>query len=257
MRIWWLVAALAACAKDIEGDVAGECEDGADNDVDGTFDCLDLDCAGAPACLDDGPDTDADTLDTPPEETEPPPRMCPTDVGWDGTDDRPPGPHNREIDRITAWLILPDTWEQTFDERCTDKNDPDWQGVFDGTDLQIPQTGYNYVFFRIEEGCETAIKQNCQRGYPDGCVDDDRTYTLDAPNWIAESESVEEALDPLLAPGCTIGVEQTPIVEDQGLTGKLTYARKILTSGACPANVTKNKNCTISYTYTLEWAKAE
>ncbi|MBI4951080.1 MAG: hypothetical protein HY908_03540 [Myxococcales bacterium] len=41
---------LGACKSDIEGDVAGECSDGADNDRDGAFDCDDSDCAGAPAC---------------------------------------------------------------------------------------------------------------------------------------------------------------------------------------------------------------
>jgi len=33
-----------------EGDDVGECEDGADNDFDGDFDCNDSDCSGAPVC---------------------------------------------------------------------------------------------------------------------------------------------------------------------------------------------------------------
>ncbi len=33
-----------------EGDDPGECSDGADNDGDGFFDCLDEACVGAPAC---------------------------------------------------------------------------------------------------------------------------------------------------------------------------------------------------------------
>lgn len=33
-----------------EGDIAGECTDGADNDRDGAFDCNDSDCLGAPEC---------------------------------------------------------------------------------------------------------------------------------------------------------------------------------------------------------------
>jgi hypothetical protein len=33
-----------------EGDEPGECEDGADNDRDGVFDCDDSECKGAPAC---------------------------------------------------------------------------------------------------------------------------------------------------------------------------------------------------------------
>ncbi len=34
----------------IEGDEAGECADGADDDKDGAFDCDDEDCAGSPDC---------------------------------------------------------------------------------------------------------------------------------------------------------------------------------------------------------------
>ena len=37
-----------------EGDEPGECSDGADNDKDGLFDCDDAQCAGSPACKDDG-----------------------------------------------------------------------------------------------------------------------------------------------------------------------------------------------------------
>jgi hypothetical protein len=56
----WL-ALLAACGAEVayEGDVAGECYDGADNDHDGAFDCDDTDCAGAPDCREEG-DADAD-----------------------------------------------------------------------------------------------------------------------------------------------------------------------------------------------------
>ena len=43
--------------KNLEGDDPGECEDGADNDADGDFDCDDEDCAGAPVCGDTN-DTD-------------------------------------------------------------------------------------------------------------------------------------------------------------------------------------------------------
>lgn len=38
-----------------EGSEPGQCEDGADNDGDGYFDCEDTDCAGAPVCGGDGP----------------------------------------------------------------------------------------------------------------------------------------------------------------------------------------------------------
>jgi len=52
ITIFGLTTALGvnACSHDIEGDLPGECSDGADNDRDGLFDCDDPDCAGAPVC---------------------------------------------------------------------------------------------------------------------------------------------------------------------------------------------------------------
>jgi|GEM_PF-6632802 len=52
------------CAKDpVEGDDAGECTDGADNDVDGAYDCADPDCANAPDCLDSDYPTELNLFD--------------------------------------------------------------------------------------------------------------------------------------------------------------------------------------------------
>jgi hypothetical protein len=46
----------------IEGTETGDCEDGADNDADGVFDCDDDGCSGAPACeADTDTDTDSDS----------------------------------------------------------------------------------------------------------------------------------------------------------------------------------------------------
>ena len=50
-----------ACGPEREGDDPGECEDDADNDADGLFDCEDPDCAGASACEEGDTDTDTDT----------------------------------------------------------------------------------------------------------------------------------------------------------------------------------------------------
>ncbi|MEN0060951.1 MAG: hypothetical protein AAGA48_02315 [Myxococcota bacterium] len=53
MAMWWmLVACVLIGDREREGDDPGECTDGADNDVDGLFDCNDPDCAGAPDCED-------------------------------------------------------------------------------------------------------------------------------------------------------------------------------------------------------------
>lgn len=46
---------------DYEGDVSGECSDGADNDRDGAYDCDDADCAGSPDCDTGAAPTDSDS----------------------------------------------------------------------------------------------------------------------------------------------------------------------------------------------------
>jgi len=52
------VAVCWSCAEvKVEGQNAGDCEDGADNDMDGTFDCGDDGCSGAPVCVGDDDDT--------------------------------------------------------------------------------------------------------------------------------------------------------------------------------------------------------
>ena len=108
---------LAACqditvreAPELEGDEPGECDDGADNDADGLFDCADDDCAGAPVCQCDDTDGDGvcdeddacpdgdDTVDTDGDGTadacDPCPDDDPDDTDGDGvcdSDDACPG----------------------------------------------------------------------------------------------------------------------------------------------------------------------
>ncbi len=89
------LALLWACTRPVadtplifEGDVAGECDDGADNDRDGLFDCDDDDCAGSSACTGDTQDdTDPVVVETdPPDDTDPPVDTDDTDPS-DDTDD--------------------------------------------------------------------------------------------------------------------------------------------------------------------------
>jgi hypothetical protein len=80
-----LIAVSLSCATTrVEGQNVGECTDGADNDEDGLFDCVDPDCMPAPACAGDDDD---DTTDPGDDDTNPP--------GDDDTnhgDDDDPGP---------------------------------------------------------------------------------------------------------------------------------------------------------------------
>jgi len=65
-----LLSAVPGCGGDddddapIEGDEAGECNDGVDNDQDGNTDCADDGCAAATACTGDDDDTTGDDDDT-------------------------------------------------------------------------------------------------------------------------------------------------------------------------------------------------
>ncbi len=55
-----------------EGDEPGECIDGADNDLDGWFDCDDVGCFDSPDCLDDGGGDDDDAAGDDDDATPPP-----------------------------------------------------------------------------------------------------------------------------------------------------------------------------------------
>lgn len=62
MRAGWVLALTVACGPRLwEGDEPFECEDGADNDRDGAFDCDDPDCHASPSCDGLVPDPTDDT----------------------------------------------------------------------------------------------------------------------------------------------------------------------------------------------------
>lgn len=64
--MYLVFALLVGCgSSDREGDDAGECTDGADNDQDGDFDCDDDDCEASPDC-EGGDDDDDDDVVAPP-----------------------------------------------------------------------------------------------------------------------------------------------------------------------------------------------
>ena len=52
--LWILTGCLMGSPTEFEGDDPAECRDGADNDLDGLFDCFDDDCSGSPDCVDNG-----------------------------------------------------------------------------------------------------------------------------------------------------------------------------------------------------------
>ncbi len=84
-----------ASSNDFEGDAPGECDDGADNDQDGLFDCDDPDCFGAPDCQGDDDDAAPDDDDVAPDDDDVAPDdddVAPDDddVAPDDDDSTPP-----------------------------------------------------------------------------------------------------------------------------------------------------------------------
>ncbi len=84
--------------EEYEGDEAGECTDGADNDQDGLFDCDDEGCEGSPDCQEGDTDTDSDTD---------------TDTDADGDADAD-SDSDADTD-YTGPCSPPDTWTGTID----------------------------------------------------------------------------------------------------------------------------------------------
>jgi hypothetical protein len=259
-RLLLPLALLSACARDYEGDDAGECEDGADNDRDGLFDCFDLDCSGASACVGD---------EAPPEETDAPPQDTPSDTpsdtptdtpddttpGWDGTGDRPPGPHDAERGLVSAWLQDHTNPRSAYGPTCVRINDPDWAAVFDPPDTT--PDGYYYVFYRVQQNGTAARGQDCSRSFPGGCVDTDVIYVLDGHLWTGELPSQTVTVDPIAAPGCNVTVQTTSLVTDDGTVGELDLQITLDMSPACPADFLANDGCVFHHRYDLSWVRAE
>ncbi|MFT4624423.1 MAG: hypothetical protein ACI8PZ_003082 [Myxococcota bacterium] len=91
MRGWVLALFLVACGGGREGDEPGECTDGADNDVDGLFDCRDSDCAASPDCTDPA---------------SPPIVSTTTPTGGTTTPTNPATPAPTEIGDLSLYLFL-------------------------------------------------------------------------------------------------------------------------------------------------------
>jgi hypothetical protein len=239
---WVLMLVMGCGPKEYEGDTPGECSDGADNDRDRLFDCLDPDCTGASVCGGSDDDTEPDPIDDSDEEV----------IDTTPTDGRQPGPHASEIGLVTAWEQLEETANSVYGPGCFGLNDPDWEAVF----APPTYTGeYVYVFFRVQSGQTTAVGQNCSRGYPDGCIDSSIVYLIDGHTLTGEQE-------PTLVPvenvaGCTITLETVAEVEDMGETGIINYRVALSSTPACPADLQINNACEFRHEYDLVWAKVE
>ncbi len=99
-----------------EGDEPGECTDGADNDMDGAWDCADSQCAGSPDCQGGDADTDADSDSDTDSDTD-------TDSDSDSDTD---ADSDADVD----------TYEGDEAGECDDRADNDQDGAFDCDDTQ-------------------------------------------------------------------------------------------------------------------------
>jgi hypothetical protein len=237
----WVV--LACSGGEYEGDEPGECDDDADNDRDLLYDCLDPDCAGAAVCNEDNPTPSVDTDDT---------DVVIVDTEVTTTDGRPPGPLASETDLISIWEQLEETVNTRFGPGCFGITSSDWEDVFAAPSYAGE---YVYVFFRLQSGQTTAVGQDCSRGFPEGCVDNDVVYLIDDHVLTGALEDQDIFVDNV--PGCTISIETTAVIEDNGETGQLTFEISLSTTPACPGELQINNSCDFFHEYDLDWNRAE
>lgn len=266
---------LVACGGDIEGDEAGECTDGADNDRDRFFDCADPDCFGAPGCDGAATPTPGDTpTDTPTVTPTPTPGQAtptPTDTdlpvdelnfGWSGATDRPAGPHHLERGLSSAWEIIEGSVETTFSPQCIDRTGEDWVPLFiapDRPEGANPDTWRYYIFFEVHAEDLTAQQLDCSRqsdSFPN-CPYGDIQYDIDP---VAHTLTGEVAVDIVPVPqaaGCEITATTTSVVEDAGEAGLERVQVSFVTTPQCPPELAVNNGCVVSHNYTLDWVRAE
>jgi hypothetical protein len=166
---------LGRCGEEaVEGQNAGECSDGADNDGDGDFDCDDADCAGSPDCDEGTQDTDGGGDDTD--------GTGPTDAG---IDDVTVNVNNSEwhydvllaglADEVTLDIVqdLPSAWEEHHPlrntERAQDGSWDRWQVTLAIVDDWSDQEDGVSTLFR-EEMWDTMVWRVVATGDAEDCV---------------------------------------------------------------------------------------
>ncbi len=99
--------------KDVEGDEAGECSDGADNDQNGLFDCDDEGCAGSPDCQEELGDTDTEgDTDTDADADTDTDTDADADADTDADTDVEPGPEGSYEGEMVVIIDGPDELDE-------------------------------------------------------------------------------------------------------------------------------------------------
>ena len=142
-----LLGPLVSCLAEVEGDEAGECDDGVDNDQNGSVDCADEGCALATLCTDGDNDTgDDDTGDD--------------DTGDDDTGDDDSGDDDSGDDDSAA---------DDDDDDDDDDSSPDADQDGDGFTEDCDDTNPN-VFPGAAELCD-GLDNDCNNVVDDGALD--------------------------------------------------------------------------------------
>jgi hypothetical protein len=235
MRAWWLVvfAGAVGCKADpVEGANPGDCEDKADNDADGFFDCDDNGCWAAPTCAGSG------THDT--------------DPGVNETDDGGGGSHtdvpqdtdlvvtgdgvNARFKSMSVYYQLDISWDQAGEVICQsyfDVNTPDDPGPDTSCDCTATFRGKGQLQ-EVEEtrnvywGSWERVSSNCasapesQGAIVSGMsIDEATVYTnqsgemfhtwrfdsdgTSAKSWVTHED--EDADTPCMTAGCQSAIE--------------------------------------------------
>jgi hypothetical protein len=156
---WLVLGLLAGCSAPYEGETPGDCTDGADNDRDGAFDCLDQGCLGAPVCngkADEEPD-DPDrgvVLD--------PDTDAPDDTEPDPVDDGPQPFIHAPLNTVSVQFSIAFDLDQLGDNLCPVMQICDCVATYSGTGTFLEGEGTRATFvgdWRLDDSDCTAVSQ--------------------------------------------------------------------------------------------------
>jgi hypothetical protein len=138
--------------------------------------------------------------------------------------------------------------DTTIGAACTNTAG-DWQPIL--APPQFEDSGYYYLFYRVESGGLTATAQNCAAGFPDGCVDRDTVFDVSGNTLTTSVGDLQE-----LVPGCELQSTTTTTVEDGGGVGTQVIEVSIGYQGLLCVGV-ENDGCVVTHSFDLEWTRAE
>lgn len=117
--------------------------------------------------------------------------------------ERSPGPHLEDEGKITYWLVL---GTEGSTSQCTDSQS--WDPLINPPEFDP----YTYIIYRVEEGGEQAMGQDCARLSPSSCTDTEQFFEIDG-NMLTADLPDQTVLQ---QGGCSLILHSYWEIEDKG-----------------------------------------